>query len=112
MHIIQQNISTLVINVLGQYRVSNVKQFYFTGETAVFEHAVLATTQSSIQMRSIAKKISYLLKFNYQLESKMQGYKRAEWILLTTGNMHVHLFLLALRDKYDLDGLWHKAEQK
>ena len=110
MNTIQQNILTLIINILGQYRVSNVKQFDFTDKNIVFEHAVLVTTQSSIQMRSIAKKISYLLKSNYRLESKMQGYKKAEWILLATGNIHVHLFLLDLRNKYDLEGLWYKVE--
>ena len=107
----QQNIFTFLINTLCHYRVSNIKQFNLTDQNLLFEHAIIATTQSSLQMRSIARKISYLLKVDYQLDSKIQGYEKAEWILLATSNIHLHLFLLDLRYKYALDELWSQKEQ-
>ena len=60
-------------------------------------------------MQAIADAVEEALKAQKQRPSLVEGYSRAEWILLDYFDFVVHVFSKHARDFYGLDRLWGSA---
>ena len=40
----------------------------------------------------------------------MQGMQTGDWVVLDYGQITIHLFVPSVREKYQLERLWHKSE--
>jgi ribosome-associated protein len=61
------------------------------------------------QVQAIADSIEEGLKAHKQRPSLVEGYARAEWILLDYFDYVIHVFSKHARDFYGLDRLWGSA---
>ena len=41
----------------------------------------------------------------------VEGKKEGQWVLVDYGNFVVHVFYHPVRERYDLEGLWHDARR-
>ena len=60
-------------------------------------------------MQAIADAVEEALKAQKQRPSQVEGYARAEWVLLDYFDFVVHVFSPHARDFYGLDRLWGNA---
>ena len=70
---------------------------------------VICSAANPRQVQAIADAVEEALKAHKQRPSLVEGYARAEWILLDYFDFVVHVFSRQARDFYGLDRLWGSA---
>ncbi len=70
---------------------------------------VICTGTNPRQVQAIADSVEEALKAQKQRPSLVEGYARAEWVLVDYFDFVVHVFSKHARDFYGLDRLWGNA---
>jgi ribosome-associated protein len=79
-------------------------------ERSVFtDFFVICHGTSERQVKSLADEITQDVKKETGLRPSLEGYNKAEWVLLDFGDFVVHIFSKAARDFYRLESLWYDA---
>jgi ribosome-associated protein len=76
---------------------------------AFTDYFVICSAGNPRQVQAIADAVEDALKAERQRPSLVEGYARAEWILLDYFDFVVHVFSKHARDFYGLDRLWGSA---
>ena len=76
---------------------------------AFTDYFVICSGANPRQVQAIADAVEDALKAEKQRPSLVEGYARAEWILLDYFDFVVHVFSKHARDFYGLDRLWGSA---
>ena len=76
---------------------------------AFTDYFVICTGANPRQVQAIADSVEEALKAQKQRPSLVEGYPRAEWVLLDYFDFVVHVFSKHARDFYALDRLWGSA---
>ncbi len=79
-------------------------------ENSVCDYFVIATGNSSTQVKSIAEAVEKRVR--EELGDKpwhVEGADRSEWVLMDYVNSVVHVFQREMREFYDLESLWGDA---
>lgn len=76
---------------------------------AFTDYFVICSGHNPRQVQAIADSVEQGLKGQNQRPSLVEGYARAEWILLDYFDFVVHVFSRHARDFYGLDRLWGSA---
>jgi ribosome-associated protein len=79
------------------------------GGSAFTDAFVICTGTSVRQVQAISDGIEAALKKVGQRPALVEGYARAEWVLLDYFDFLVHIFTPATRTFYDLERLWGDA---
>jgi len=72
---------------------------------------VLCTGQNMRQVKAIAEAIEAELKKDGLKPSLVEGYNRAEWVLLDYFDFIFHVFTPSTREFYGLERLWGSADR-
>ena len=72
---------------------------------------VLCTGQNMRQVKAIAESIEAELKKEGLRPSLVEGYNKAEWVLLDYFDFIFHIFTPSTREFYGLERLWGSAER-
>lgn len=76
---------------------------------AFTDYFVICSGANPRQVQAIADEVEEALKGQKQRPSLVEGYARAEWVLLDYFDFVVHVFSKHARDFYALDRLWGSA---
>jgi ribosome-associated protein len=72
---------------------------------------LVCSGQNQRQVHAIADAIEETLKASKVRPSHIEGYERAEWVLMDYFTFIVHIFTPQLREFYSLERLWGDAER-
>jgi ribosome-associated protein len=97
--------------VMANFKGDNLKIFDMRKSSSLCDYSVIATAQNTTQARAMADEIAVSLKLNGANIISFEGYENADWILLDTGDIFVHVFNGPARDVYDLDMVYAKSPQ-
>lgn len=97
--------------IMANFKGDNLKIFDMRKTSALVDYSILATAQNTTQARSMVDEISVNLKNQGANIVSYEGYENADWILLDTGDIMVHVFTGPARDVYDLDMIYAKNPQ-
>lgn len=97
--------------IVANYKGENLKIFDLRKSSALCDYSILATAQNATQARAMVDEISNNLKHVGAGIVSYEGYESANWILLDTGDIIVHIFNGTARDVYDLDMVFARAPQ-
>jgi ribosome-associated protein len=97
--------------IMANYKGDNLKIFDMKKSTSMIDFAIMATAQNATQARAMMDEISFNLKEQGANIVSYEGYEGADWILLDTGDIMVHVFNGPARDVYDLDMVYAKNPQ-
>ncbi len=89
--------------VMANFKGDNLKIFDLKKSSSLCDYSILATAQNATQARAMADEISANLKNHGASIVSYEGYESADWILVDTGDIIVHIFNGPARDVYDLD---------
>lgn len=79
------------------------------GLTIVADYFVIASADSTVQVRSITEAIVEALEEAGAKPPRREGWNDARWVLLDYGDVVVHIFHQADREYYDLERRWSDA---
>jgi ribosome-associated protein len=97
--------------IMANFKGDNLKVFDMKKSTSLCDFSVLATAQNATQARAMADEIAVNLKNNGATILSYEGYESADWILVDTGDIIIHVFNGPARDVYDLDMIYAKNPQ-
>jgi len=78
---------------------------------AFTDYFLLCSGQNVRQVQAIADAVEETLRGAKLRPSHVEGYQRAEWILMDYFTFIVHIFTPQTRDFYSLERLWGEAER-
>jgi ribosome-associated protein len=81
------------------------------GICSITDYFVLCTGTSTRHTQAICDAVVEKLEKSGVRPSHIEGYTRAEWILVDYLNFVVHIFLGTARHFYDLERLWKNAKR-
>ncbi len=73
------------------------------------DYFVICSGQNPRQVKAIADAVEQALLKSRTKPAHVEGYDRAEWILLDYFDFIVHIFTPAMREFYSLERLWGSA---
>jgi ribosome-associated protein len=98
-----------VIDAAQDRKASGVVVLDLKKAGAFTDYFVICSASNPRQVQAIADAVEEALKGQKQRPSLVEGYARAEWILLDYFDFVVHVFSKHARDFYGLDRLWGSA---
>ena len=79
--------------------------------SAFTDYFVICTGTNPRQVQAIADDVELQLKREGQYPNNVEGYNRAEWVLLDYVDFVVHIFSEKSREHYNLERLWKSAKK-
>lgn len=75
------------------------------------DYFIICNGRASRQVQAIADEIQEQLRKESYKTSNIEGYQKAEWILMDYGDFVVHIFGQEAREFYNLERLWRDAKR-
>lgn len=97
--------------IIANFKGDNLKIFDMRKTSSLCDYSIIATAQNVTQARSMIDEVSNNLKNQGANVLSYEGYESADWILLDTGDIMIHVFHGPSRDVYDLDTVYLKNPQ-
>lgn len=101
-----------IYQFLDQKKAEHMKLLYLEGVNPYFRFFLIATANSSLQLKSFVRDIKK--NFGDRLPEKTSGYRPEDldsgWVILDFIDLVVHVFLPEQREFYNLERLWGDAQ--
>jgi len=99
-----------VVAALEDVKAQNINVIDTSRLSSMFERMIIASAQSTRQTKALADNVVVKLKERGQKIYGLEGEDNGEWILVDLGEVLVHIMQPAIRDYYNLEELWSKAQ--
>ena len=96
----------VVVEALENKKTEDIKIVKVEGLTTITDYFVVATANSTTQVKAAADEVEFKLKQLSIEPNKIDGYQNAEWIALDYFQVIVHVFNRDTREFYSLEKLW------
>ncbi len=101
-----EDLLRVVIGSLEDDKAEDLVTIDLRGRSEMGDFMVIASGRSTRQVAAIAEKLADRLKQEHGILSKMEGRETADWVLIDTGDVIVHVFRPEVRDFYQLEKMW------
>lgn len=99
-----------VVTALEDIKANDITVIDTSKLSSMFERMVIASAQSTRQTKALADNVVVKLKERGAQVYGREGEDSGEWILIDLGEVLVHIMQPAIRDYYNLEELWSKAQ--
>ena len=101
-----EDLLKVVIDSLEDDKAEDIVTIDLRGRSEMGDFMVIASGRSTRQVAAIAEKLADRLKQDHGILSKTEGKEAADWVLIDTGDVIVHVFRPEVRDFYQLEKMW------
>ncbi len=101
-----EDVLAAVLASLDDDKAEDVVEIDLRGRSDVADYMVICSGRSSRQVAAIAEKLSERLKERFGIAAKMEGKETADWVLIDSGDVIVHVFRPEVREFYQLEKMW------
>ncbi len=99
-----------IAEILDNKKAGDVKVLKTDEVTVLCDYIVIATGNSTTQVRSLSDELEFKLKEQGTPPARIEGYESRNWILLDYHSVIVHVFHPEAREFYRLETLWADAK--
>lgn len=99
-------LQNLVVSALEDIKGKHIEVIDTTRLTSLFDRIVIASGDSNRQVKALARNVQDKLREAGADILSVEGEHEGEWVLVDTGAIVVHVMQPAVRNYYDLEGLW------
>jgi ribosome-associated protein len=101
-----------LVDVLVDRQAADVVMLDLTALAAFTDYFVIATADNERQLRALIEAVELAMgEVSRGVNVRQEGSTEGGWVLLDLGAVIVHLFLLEQRARYNLEGLWRRAQE-
>ena len=100
-----------VFDVLDARKARDVKVLKVQDQTVIADYFVIATGNSSTQVKSLGGEVEYRLGLRGVDPTHFEGRDNNSWVILDYDSVIVHVFSRESRDFYKLEKLYGDAEE-
>jgi ribosome-associated protein len=101
----------LVLGRLEDMKAEETVTIDLRGKSAFSDYLVVTTGRSNRHVSSIAENVSKGLKEAGQKKLHVEGMTNADWVLIDTGEVILHVFRPEVREFYNIERLWAQNTQ-
>jgi len=105
----QPDLHEIVLSSLDDDKAVDIVSIDLTGKTSLADFMVIASGTSQRHISAMADHISKRTKQAGYKRPSIEGQALADWVLIDTGDIIVHLFRPEVRDFYALEKMWSAA---
>ena len=99
-----------VVAALEDIKATNITVIDTSKLSPLFDRMIIASATSRRQTKALADNVVVKLKERGEEVLGREGEDSGEWILVDLGEVLVHIMQPAIRDYYNLEELWSKAQ--
>ena len=99
-----------VVAALEDVKASDINVIDTSKLSSMFECMIIASANSTRQTKALADNVVVKLKEQGEQILGREGEDSGEWILVDLGEVLVHIMQPAIREYYNLEELWSKAQ--
>jgi ribosome-associated protein len=100
---------SLVMRRLDDMKAENVVVIDTRGKSLFSDHMVVASGRSNRHVAACAEAVAKALKEAGAKKIHVEGLSTADWVLVDTGEVIVHLFRPEVREFYNIERLWSQS---
>lgn len=101
-----ENLKKLAIDALEDIKAKDIVVLDVSKLSSLFECLIIASGDSNRQVKALANNVREKVKEAGGDIIGMEGEATGEWVLVDCGNVVVHVMQPAVRDYYNIEGLW------
>lgn len=105
-HIAPSDLLETITTALDTNKAEDIVPVNLAGKSAIADYMVIASGNSSRQVTALTDYVLKALKEKGVIGSRVEGLGQADWVLIDTGDIIVHIFRPEVRSFYNLDKLW------
>jgi len=100
------SLHALVLDSLDEDQALDVVSIPLEGKSSIADFMIVASGRSTRQVAAIATKLAERVKTAGYGSPRIEGLPAADWVLIDTGDVVVHLFRPEVRTFYNLERMW------
>lgn len=100
-----------IVKAIDDARVKDIKIYETYNISPFFDYQIIATSQTSRQMRACYSHLQDEAKENNFIINHVEGLNSESWMLIDLGDIIVNVFSREDREKYNLDHIWFDLKQ-
>lgn len=100
------------LHAAGEKKAVNLTVLDLRDIASFTDYFVIASGTNVRQVQAIADEVGDQLKKQGTRAARVEGYQKAEWVLVDYGDFIVHVFEDKARRFYDLERLWRDAPRR
>jgi len=97
---------------LDQDGAEEVLAIPLAGRSTIADHMVIASGRSTRHVAALCENLVERLKQDAGVVSRVEGKEAADWVLIDTGDVIVHIFRPEVREFYQLEKMWMAVPEK
>ncbi|PSJ59253.1 ribosome silencing factor [Pseudaminobacter soli (ex Li et al. 2025)] len=95
-----------VLASLEDSKAENIVPIDLYGKSSLADHMVVASGRSHRHVAAVADHLLKALKDAGLGNARVEGLESADWVLIDSGDIIVHVFRPEVRDFYNLEKMW------
>ena len=96
----------LILHQLDEDQAQETISIPLAGKSSIADHMVIASGRSTRHVSAIADKLAQRIKQETGRSVRVEGLPTADWVLIDSGDVIVHLFRPEVRSFYNLERMW------
>lgn len=101
-----QAIVDAVLASLEDDKAEDIIVLDLEGKSTLADQMIIASGRSARHVSALADHVQRRIKEMGGKRARVEGLPNADWVLIDTGDLIVHLFRPEVRDFYDLERIW------
>lgn len=101
-----QNLTAAVVETLEDDKAEDLLVIELEGKTSIADKMIIASGRSARHVSALASHVTQRLKDDGLERMRVEGLPSADWVLIDTGDIVVHLFRPEVRSFYNLERIW------
>ncbi len=107
-----EQLLSLITSSLDQDGAEEILEIALAGKSPLADYMVVASGRSTRHVAALSENLVDRLKHEAGVLSRVEGKKAADWVLIDTGDVIVHIFRPEVREFYQLEKMWLPAPDK
>lgn len=95
-----------IAQTLDLDKAENIKTIELAGKTSIADLMIIASGRSSRHVSALSDHILKFFKERGKSGLHIEGLPQADWVLIDTGDIIIHLFRPEVREFYKLEKIW------
>ena len=104
-----EQLLSLIQSSLDQDGAEDILDIALAGKSPVADYMVIATGRSTRHVSALCDNLVERMKHEMGVRSRIEGKEAADWVLVDTGDVIVHMFRPEVREFYQLEKMWQTA---
>jgi len=96
----------LIVSSLNQDGAEEIVEIDLAGKSSVADYLVIASGRSTRHVAALSENLVERMKRDASVISRVEGKDTADWVLIDTGDVIVHIFRPEVREFYQLEKMW------